>query len=182
MQQPTSLSVTPSHLNVAGWRSRRRRPSMPWNFRFPPFWAPPQPSSRFLLGLGWEVSPDTRPTSKPGRGHPPTPRWAARPTRVLQTSMPPVWMGSLGFRGPTPPLPRWAHWASPSVPPGRGGQLGRQCYGALNNGSPATRAPGSRQGEGLKGVRPSVTVSRVPCSGGARDRGSGATAELFGGE
>lgn len=66
--QPVCL-VTPSHPNVAGWRSLRHRPAMPRNFRVPPSCAPPQSIFLSLIcprSPGTEVCPKARPTCSGG--------------------------------------------------------------------------------------------------------------------
>lgn len=150
--QPACL-VTPSHLNVVGWRSLRRRPALPRNFRVPPSCAPPQ-ASRPASNLPREPRPGglrrgrTHPQLWRSRGetveeprHPtpagegsPTPHWSSlRPmgfSRDVVCPCPPVWMGSMaaGWGG----AKKHHHYcscglilASSKVPPGRG-QLGRQ--------------------------------------------------------
>lgn len=128
--QPACL-VTPSHLNVVGWRSLRRRPALPRNFRVPPSCAPPQ-ASRPASNLPREPGPGglrrgrTHPQLWRPRGetveeprHPPpagegspTPHWSSlRPmgfSRDVVCPCPPVWMGSVaggvGWGEETPPL------------------------------------------------------------------------------
>lgn len=109
--QPACL-VTPSHLNVAGWRSLRHRPAMPRNFRVPPSWAPPQPGCLSLICPGaaarrsaqrqdshwwWPRGQQSGSSGRGVRGGAPTLHWSSlHPCRVLQRCCRglPVRMGS----------------------------------------------------------------------------------------
>uniref|UniRef100_A0A8C4L9T1 Nuclear receptor subfamily 2 group E member 1 n=1 Tax=Equus asinus asinus TaxID=83772 RepID=A0A8C4L9T1_EQUAS len=102
--QPACL-VTPSHLNVAGWRSLRRRPAMPRNVCVPPSCAPPQ------AGLPSLICPGSRGSevcAEPEEGRPPRPGPPCTPAGFSRgwCPWPPVWMGS-GGKEPLPlRLPR----------------------------------------------------------------------------